>query len=823
MAPSEPPRGQPARLLRGDTAPQPALVSGESQRAAVAEPPTRAERRRQRAARRVGRQVLAGAILLVVAWLAIGAVGGQSIGKLSALQKNDNASFLPADAESTRVADAQAAFAQDQSLPLIIVAERDQRLAPADLATAQAFADSLPGRALALNRPATIGDFLIGSSTAGPKTAGPGTAGPKIPVVPSKDGTAFLIVLPLNTEKVSVAEGGTTPLAQIATTTKQAVKDELRPKGYTAYVTGPGGFIADLVTAFGGIDGILLVVALGVVLLILLVVYRSPVLPFAVLATAVFGLSAAGFVVYRVAAAGHLTVSGQSQGILSILVVGASTDYALLLVARYKEELHDRESTWAALRIAWRATLPPIAASAATVILGLLALTFAQLKGTSGLGPVAALGILGALLAALTFLPAVLLLGRRWIFWPAVPRVDHVHRADAVDRRRGWGYVARVVGRRPRLTWVVTVLVLLGAASQLTTLKAEGIAQADLFLTKVDSVTGQEVLARHFDAGSGSPMLVLAPGDQAQRVVQRLQTEGGVTAVTFVGAPPAVGGPQSTGATSGAPGGPTTPGPGGAPAPKVVDGRVLIQATLAAAADSPAAAETVRRVRADLKAIDRDVLVGGQTAQTLDVRTSADRDIEVVIPAITGIVFLVLVVLLRSLVAPLFLVAANVLSFAATMGFSAFAFNHLFRFPGGDPTTVLYGFVFLVALGVDYSIFLMTRAREEVTTLGPRKGVLTALAVTGGVITSAGIVLASTFGALAILPLLFLAQIAFIVAFGVLLDTLVVRSLLVPALAVDLGRWTWWPGAASRRRTGAEADAAPVQPVQKTRPEQTTV
>ncbi|MCA0438427.1 MAG: MMPL family transporter [Austwickia sp.] len=737
-------------------------------------PPTRRERRERRLGRPaaggpgIGRGILAGAILLVIAWLAIGGIGGQSIGKLSSLQKNDNASFLPADAESTRVAEAQAGFAQDKTLPMIIVAERDQALSPADLAAAQTFAAGLPGRALALDNGATIAEYLTS---------------PRVAAVPSKDGRAFLVVLPLNGEKVSEAVGKTTPLAQISATLKTAVEDDLRAEGYTAYVTGPGGFIADLVKAFGGIDGILLIVALGVVLVILLVVYRSPVLPFAVLATAAFGLSAAGFVVYRVAEAGYITVSGQSQGILSILVVGAATDYALLLVARYKEELHDQESTWAALKVAWRATVEPIAASAATVILGLLALTLAELKGTAGLGPVAALGILGALLSALTFLPAVLLLGRRWIFWPAIPRVDHVHRADAINSRRGWGYIARMVGRRPRLTWVVTTVVLLAAASQLPTLKSDGIAQSDIFLTRVDAVAGQEVLAKHFEAGSGSPMVILAPQQSADRVVARLGEESGVTsaAVVTAGPPPGAGAPPTSAAQ-----------------PRVVDGNVLIQATLVDAADSPAAADTVRRVRADLRQISPQVLVGGQTAQTVDVRASADRDIKVVIPAIIGVVFVVLVVLLRALVAPLLLVLVNVLSFAATMGVSAVLFNHVFKFPGGDPTTELYGFVFLVALGIDYSIFLMTRAKEEVGRQGPRKGVLTALAVTGGVITSAGVVLASTFGALAILPLLFLAQIAFIVAFGVLLDTLVVRSLLVPALAVDLGRWTWWPGAASR-------------------------
>ena len=718
---------------------------------------------------RIGRRVVLGAVVVLLAWLAIGGVGGQSIGQLSSLQKNDNASFLPPDAESTKVDEAAKAFSDQGTLPLIIVAERGGALTPADLAAAQVFAGKLPALPLDLGgTAATVGDYLVA---------------PQVAAVPSRDGKAFLVVLPLSTTRTAQKVGDVTPLTVITTAVKAAVEADLQKAGYTAYVTGPAGFIGDLVSAFAGIDGILLLVALGVVLVILLVVYRSPVLPFAVLLTAGFGLSAAGFVIYKLADAGHITVTGQSQGILSILVVGAATDYSLLLVARYKEELHNQESTWVALRTAWRATVEPISASAATVVLGLLSLTLADLKGTSGLGPVGALGILGALLSALTLLPALLVLGRRWIFWPAIPHVDHAHRSDSLDAGRGWGRVARSVGRRPRATWVITALVLLAAASFLPTLKADGISQSDTFLTKVDAVKGQEVLARHFDAGSGSPVLVIAPQAAANAVLTALRTEQGVSN-PYAGAAP------------------------GAPA-KVVGGRVLVQATLADAADSPAAVDTVRRVRADLAKVGPDVLVGGETAQTLDVRTAAARDLRVVIPTIIAVVFVVLMLLLRSLVAPVLLVLANILSFGATMGISALVFNHVFHFPGGDPTTVLYGFVFLVALGVDYSIFLMTRAREETATSGPARGVLTALAVTGGVITSAGIVLAATFGALAVLPLLFLAEIAFIVAFGVLLDTLVVRSLLVPALAVDLGRWTWWPGRVGRGDAGTgDADAA---------------
>jgi RND superfamily putative drug exporter len=707
-------------------------------------------------------RVTLAAIAMILVWFGLGGVGGQAMGGLSELQENSAASFLPEDAESTVVANALADFQDSTALPLIIVAARDGGLQPDDLGRAQALAKELPGTSTALSDGSTIADFLA--------------TPPQVPLtaVPSQDGQALLLVLPLNADKISEKVGEDIALKVVADDIREAVASQLGDAGMTAYVTGPAGFISDLSSAFGGIDGILLGVALVVVLVILLIVYRSPVLPIAVLLTAVFGLSAAGYVVYRVADAGLITVSGQSQGILSILVVGAATDYALLLVSRYKEELHRHASTWVALKKAWRATVEPITASAATVILGLLALMLADLKSSSGLGPVAALGITGAYLAALTFLPAMLLLGRRWIFWPSVPHVDQVDDENNLANRFGWRRVAEAVGRHPRRTWVGVTIGLVVAAAFLPTLKVSGVAQSDIFLTKVDSVSGQELLAKHFDAGSGSPVLILSPEDKAQDVLAILGDEAGVTQ-------PSLG---------------LTQGPPGAP-PKVVDGKVIVQATLSDAIDSPQAVDTVQRIRTDLDRVDPQILVGGDTAQQLDTRTAADRDFKLVAPVILLVVFLVLVALLRSIVAPLILMVANVLSFAAAMGVSAIVFNHVLGFPGGDPTTVLYGFVFLIALGIDYSIFLMTRAREESAHLGARKGVLRALSVTGGVITSAGLVLAATFGALTVIPLIFLAQLAFIVAFGVLLDTLIVRSLLVPALAVDIGPKIWWPAKSS--------------------------
>jgi RND superfamily putative drug exporter len=705
------------------------------------------------------------ALLAVLAWLAIGGVGGPLVGRLSEVQTNDNANFLPASAESTAVNEFVQKTTDTQTLPYLIVLEKTSGLTPADLQAVQAYVAAIPNLTLAEDRSRTVGEFL----EAPPQAA-----------IPSQDQQAALIPVAFLAAKAQDTVAGTSVLYAVAEALRSAGTTQLAPAGMAVHVTGPGGFFADFITAFEGIDGILLLVALGVVFVILLIVYRSPILPIAVLVTALFGLSVAALVIFPLAKNGSIDLSGQSQGILSILVVGAATDYALLLVARYKEELHDQESTWAAMKIAWRAAVEPIAASAATVILGLLCLRLSDLGNTRGLGPVGAFGIAGAFLASLTFLPAVLLLIGRRIFWPGIPRVDHVHAEDSIGRRGIWGRAAGMVGAHPRRTWVATFVVLAACAAFAPTFEAKGVTQSDLFLTTVDSVTGQEVLGRHFPAGSGSPVQIVAPQGKADQVVQVLGTIEGVQ------------NPQ-VGNVLGQP-------------PKVVDGQVLVQATLVAPADSVDAEGVVETIRTRLDEVGTEVLVGGSTAVNLDVRQASERDLRVIIPAILGVIFVVLLLLLRSVAAPIVLVVANVLSFAATIGVSALVFNHVFDFPGSDPSTPLYGFVFLVALGIDYSIFLMTRVREESRIRGTRPGILVGLAVTGGVITSAGIVLASTFSALAVLPILFLAQIAFIVAFGVLLDTLVVRSLLVPAVSYDLGERVWWPF--GLRRAGAHEEAA---------------
>ncbi|MCI1262714.1 MAG: MMPL family transporter [Tetrasphaera jenkinsii] len=709
-----------------------------------------AERKRRVSPRWLG-------LLAVLIWFVIGGVGGPLVGRLAEVQKNDNASFLPESAESTEVANAITKFSSTNEIPYLVVMESaGQAAAAEDQVAATTFVEAVPTLPLPkLGSGKTVGDYL---------------AGPVSPPIPSQDGTALLAIVNLDSAKADDTINGTTPLFETAEALRLSAAQVFEGSSIKAYVGGPGGLLADLVTAFGGIDGILLAVALGVVLVILLIVYRSSILPFAVLISAVFGLALAASVIFPLAKHDVIDLSGQSQGILSILVVGAATDYALLMVSRFREALHDHITAWDAIRVAWRGAFPPIMASGLTVILGLLCLTLSDLGSTSGLGPVGALGIAGAMATALTFLPGVLLLAGRRVFWPAIPRVDHVHAEDKLGKHGIWGRVARMVGQHPRRTWVTTAVCLAIAAAFLPTFKADGISADQLFLTKVESVTANEALARHFPGGAGSPVQILVPEAKATEVMTALKAEKGVADVYGI-----------------APGAP----------PKAVEGVALVQATLTDEADSPAALEVVKRVRADLHGIDDTIKVGGGTATSLDVRDATNRDLRVIIPAILLVIFVVLAVLLRSLIAPLILVLANVLSFAATIGVAALVFNHVFDFPNSDPATPLYAFVFLVALGIDYSIFLMTRVREETPARGTRQAILVGLAVTGGVITSAGIVLAATFSALGILPLLFLAQIAFLVAFGVLLDTLVVRSLLVPALGYDIGARIWAPSALS--------------------------
>jgi RND superfamily putative drug exporter len=691
--------------------------------------------------------------LILLVWLgSAGPLSGLGA-ELSGLQENDVAAFLPDSAESTRVQELQAGFQPTESIPAILLWENPDGIDP--------------------ETSAAIGEGLQEAAD----VAGEALAGDVSPPIPSEDGAAVQAFLPLSPD-----------LGDDLLPVVEDIRAAIEVDGTDSFVTGPAGIFADFSGAFEGIDGLLLLAAFGVVLVILLVVYRSPLLPLLVIATAGLALTAATAVAYLLADAGAITVNGQSQGIASILVVGAATDYGLLLTARFREELRRERSKYTAMHTALRRSWEPIVASGATVVLGVLCLLFSDLGSNRGLGPISAVSVSLAVLAALTFLPAALTLLGRAAFWPFRPRYG-----DEPTRDRGWQRVAALVGRRPRRVLALSVGVLIAAAVFAPTYDADGIPVSDAIQGESDGVAGQEALGRHFDAGTGSPTVVLTPEATWPEVAQTAAATDGVARVV-----PFTAGPPLSGA-----------------APLVVDGLVRLDVTLAVAPDSVAAIETVQELRTTLDDADPEAIVGGETASNLDARESAARDLRVIVPSVLLVITLVLALLLRSIVAPVLLIATVVLSVGATVGVAALLFDGVFGFPGSDPAILLIAFVFLVALGIDYNIFLMTRAREESARHGTRDGVLRALAVTGGVITSAGLVLAATFGALSVLPLLFLVQMAFLVGFGVLLDTFVVRSLVVPAAVAIVGDRVWWPSRLARGPVPA-AQQPPLQPVGST-------
>lgn len=706
-------------------------------------------------------------VAVIVAWLGVAGAGGQVFGVLSSVQENENSAFLPASAESTEVSVAHAEFVPSEAVPGLFVV--DKVADPSEVAGVQAWADAVVAGPLEGDEKGrTVGDILTAPPVA----------------VPSEDGEAILVVFSVSADAFAEVAGESS-VGQLFAETVRASWAESGIDN-PGFLTGAAGLVADLVNAFAGIDGILLLVALVGVLVILLIVYRSPLLPLLVLTTAMIALTAAIILVYALAKNDVITLNGQSQGIMFILVVGATTDYALLLVARYREELLHIQSPYSAIKVAWKRSLEPIAASAGTVILGLLVLLLSDLKSNSSLGPAGAIGIAAAFLAALTLLPALLLIGgkrARVVFWPARPRyvgddAEDARSIEAVEARAGvWGKISRGVDRRPRMVWVGSVALLAVMAAGLTQLQADGLGDRDVFLTPTESVDGFEVLEDHFAAGATSPVRIIVDQDKADAALAAVTAVEGIDSAYLL--TPAV--------VQGAPGGVVPEDP------IVIDGRVEIEAVTAFAASTRGAQDVVADVRKAVHEAAPGALVGGQAAEALDTRITTDHDIKTIIPVTLGVILIVLSLLLRAFVAPVLIVAANILSFGAALGVSALVFDYVFKFPGMDPGTPLLAFVFLVALGVDYSIFLMSRTREEALAHGTRLGVRRSLTVTGGVITSAGLVLAATFAALGVLPLIFLAQIAFIVGVGVLIDTFVVRSLLVPGLIADVGRVSWWP------------------------------
>ena len=694
--------------------------------------------------------------VLVLVWLAGAGLGGPLFGKVEEVSSNDPAAYLPTSAEATAVQDAQADFSDADGIPAIVVLVGTEPLTEAEL-------DQI-GAAMA-----EVAEL-------------PGVQGETSPPIPSEDGLAAQAFVPID---------GEAGIADVLAEVEQVLSDEV-PAGIEVYLTGPAGFTADLAAGFAGIDGLLLAVALAAVLVILLAVYRSFLLPLVVLSTSMFALCVALLVVWWLAKWDVLMLSGQTQGILFILVIGAATDYSLLLVARYREELRSVEDKVVATRRAVKGSVEPILASGGTVIAGLLCLLLSDLKSNSGLGPVAAIGIVFAMLSALTFLPAALLLLGRAAFWPRRPVFEEGHvSGDVTDGV--WARVASFVQRRPRVIWLGTAAVLALGTLGVTQLEADGVPRSELVLGSSQARDGLEVLGEHFPGGSGQPALVLVEEAALQDAAELALAQDGVANVSVLSSDSPSGSAPVTAEGIQAFGPPGTE----PPAPTVVDGRVLLQATLTDAPDSAEASQTVRALRTELAPLG--ALVGGETAVAIDTNDASIHDRNLIIPIVLLVITGILMLLLRSVLAPVLLLATTVLSFGTAMGVAALVFNGIFDFPGADPAVPLYGFVFLVALGIDYNIFLMTRVREEALTHGTREGVLRGLRITGGVITSAGVVLAATFAALSVIPILFLVQLAFIVAFGVLLDTFVVRSLLVPALVHDVGRSVWWPSKLSRR------------------------
>jgi RND superfamily putative drug exporter len=657
-------------------------------------------------------------LALVLGGLVIGLSG-------STRSTNDPNASLPSSAESTRVARLQKELPSGRtSAALVVVAKNGQALTDADLATVTP-----------LGRP-----------------------------IVSDDRKAAIVSVPLPADASSDET-----IKQVADL-RATVRDGL-PAGVTAQVTGGAGFSADLADSFTGANTRLLLVTVVVVALLLLVTYRSPLLWLVPLIVVGLADRVTTGLVALISQHTSLPVDGSTTGIVTVLVFGAGTDYALLLISRYREELHHHENRFEAMAVALRGAGPAIAASAGTVILSLLTLLLASLQSNVSLGVTAAVGIAVAAIFALLVLPAALVVCGRGLFWPFVPRVGQA----GVEAERGvWARVARGVARRPVVVTVASVIILgvLSAGGLGTRL---GLSQAEQFRVESESVAGLETLSKYFPAGAASPTVVLTSPDKAQAVLATISGTPGVAQARLA--------EQNTSQAS-------------------------IQVILDAAPDTTEAFDAIRALRGEL---DGGALVGGSVATSLDTRDATRHDLEVIAPVILLVVLLVLIVLLRALVAPLLLIVTVIASYAAALGAGSFLFGHAL-----DNQVPLFSFLFLVALGVDYNIFLVTRAREEAGRRGTRDGMIHAVAVTGAVITSAGILLAAVFAVLGVLPVITLTQIGVIVMIGVLLDTLLVRTVLVPALATILGDRFWWPGRPYAAAVTADAAQAPDRPDRET-------
>ena len=811
-------------------------------------------------------------LLLWVVGIFIAAGPAQLPSKFADAENNESTSFLPGDAESTKALTATEDLQGGELAPAVIVYERKSGLTPADFATIRDDVNRMTKKRF----PGVVPDGATaaaggeaGGASEGPAaeggeapTGGQGSAAregcgaptteipgqppdyaPFVGPVCSADGRAAIVTAYLK------GDGEADTILDPIQYWRDTVSDP--GGGLEVKITGGAGYAADAIEVFEGINGTLLLAAVSLVIVLLILIYRSPIFLFIPLTAVMFAELLARSLGYGLSELG-VTINGQSSSIMSILVLGAGTDYALLIVARYREELHHTLDRHEAMAAAMRSAGPAVLASAATVIAALFCLTIAKVNGTSGMGPIAAMGVACAALSMLTLLPALLTIFGRRAFWPFVPhstewlapegvqagrmrrriadgprwpaqmlvigaslivllllpivllnsllhkatrgfipsfivgpldravfkpyelrRFRHENLADATHGF--WKRVGDWVARQPRRVAIASTAVLLLCCAGLGFFSTD-LTTNDSYRTKVESVEGQEIVSRHFPAGASAPVDIVVPRERDVPAVRRaVARETGVEAVS---------GPVARG-----------------------DRGVLIQAIIEPEPYSTEAFDLIEPIRDAAHRAAPGTLVGGASAVEFDVREAAAWDSAVIPPIVLVVVFLILALLLRAVIAPLVLIGTVILSFLAALGVGYFAFDVIFDFPGSDPSLPLFAFVFLVALGVDYNIFLVARAREEAIKHGTREGILRALAVTGGVITSAGIVLAGTFSVLAVLPLVFLTEIGFIVAFGVLLDTFLVRSVLVPALVLQIGPRVWWPSALAREEERVRVEA----------------
>lgn len=689
---------------------------------------------------RTARWVIA-AVWVVLVFLSVGPL--QTVSKFTEAEENSSTSFLPGDAESTKALERSEQITGGEVVPTVIVYRREGGLTAADRVSVRRDVQRINRLRADPSTPRFDATKQLDAEAVRPFRVA--TQSPR--------GDAILVGGDI------VADGSGDTILDPIELLRETVSGDR--DGLSVRVTGGAGFAADQIKVFENINGALVGAAFLLVLVLLAIIYRGPIIIAVFLVSIAFAEILSRSIGYGLTEIG-VTVNGQSSSILSILVLGAGTDYALLLVARYREELRQHDDHREALALALRQAGPAIIASGLTVMLALLCLTIAKVNGTAGLGPIGALGIFIAMVTSLTILPAFLALIGRRVFWPKVP---HVGDEGTDATHGGWRRLGERIALNPRRAWVVSSAILVVMALGLLNFST-GLTSGNSFRDEVESTEGQELIAQSFPAGALAPTDIVVPSPRDVPAVTRAASA--VEGVDVVR--PVARGEQG----------------------------VLLQAILEPDPYSPAAFDLIEPLRAAVSEAAPGALVGGSTAVETDLREAATWDSAVIIPIVLVVVFIILLVLLRAVTVSLLLIGSVILSFAAALGVSALVYDVIFGFPGSDPSLPLFVFVFLVALGIDYNIFLMARVREETARLGTREGMLRGLAVTGGVITSAGIILAGVFVVLGVLPLIFLTQIGFAIAFGVLLDTFLVRSILVPALVLDAGPKTWWPSRLAR-------------------------